>query len=69
MEGEDCRDGSVVKRICYSCRGQGFNSQHPQGGSHPYSLVPVALTSASDLCRHQAWTQNTYTHADRHLQT
>lgn len=30
------RDGSVAKRICYSCRGGGFNSQQPHWAAHNY---------------------------------
>ena len=63
-----CRDGSVVKSICCSCRESIFSSQHPHGDLQlPLILVPGDLMS-SDLLGYQAQTcahtdrQNCHTH-------
>lgn len=34
--GRDWKDGSVVKSICYSCKGPRVICQHPQGASQPF---------------------------------
>jgi hypothetical protein len=42
-EGEDWRDGSVVKNTDCSSRGPEFSSQQPQGGSQPSVMGSDAL--------------------------
>lgn len=41
-----CRDGSADKSTCYSCRGPGFHSRYPHGGSQ-LSLTPVPRSTGT----------------------
>ena len=43
-----CSAGSLVNSTCCSCRGPGFDSQHPHGGSQLLTPVPADLTSSSE---------------------
>jgi hypothetical protein len=60
------RDGSAIKRACYSCRRPRFCSQYPHGGSQPpFTTVPGYLMPPSGLLGHQSCTWYIYMHADK----
>ena len=62
------RDGSVVKSTGCSCRGPGFASQHPHGGSElPVTPVPGDRIHSSDCHRDQAHMNGTDTQAGKTL--
>lgn len=64
------RNGSVVKSPGCSCRGPGFNYQHPHGAAQlseiPVPWDPMSSSSLNGHCMHMVHRhtcrQNTYTH-------
>ena len=64
-----CKDHSAVKSTGCSCRGPGFNSQHPHDNWQPSvtlvsgDLVPfLASTGTSHTCGTQTYTQAKYSY-------
>jgi hypothetical protein len=61
--GMQTRPGKQVRNIC-PCKGPGFDSQHPHGGSQPsITHIPGELMLSSDLFRHWPHTWYTDIHA------
>lgn len=61
-----CRVGSVVKKNCYSHKGQDFDSLYPHRDLHP-SVTPVLgdLTPFTDLHKYQKPLWYTLKHAEK----